>query len=75
MKKKPQKKRRRAGKTAHQEGVYVCDSCGEEIVVPVDISAGAHQDYVEGCPVCCRPMSPHVEIDPDGEAHTQGKHE
>ena len=53
----------------------MCDSRGEEIVVPVDISAGAHQDYVEDCPVCCHPMILHVQIDPDGEAHVEGEHE
>jgi hypothetical protein len=26
---------------------YVCDSCGEEIVVPIDVSAGSEQEYVE----------------------------
>jgi hypothetical protein len=57
------------------EATYVCDSCGEEIVVPVDVSAGSHQDYVEDCPVCCHPMTLHVDIDPDGEAHVQGEHE
>ena len=61
--------------SAHQEAVYNCDSCGEEIVVPVDISAGSHQDYVEDCPVCCPPMSLHVEIDHDGEARVEGEHE
>jgi hypothetical protein len=76
MKKKPGKKSRRKDRTsAHQEAVYVCDSCGEEIVVPVDVSAGRHQTYVEDCPVCCHPMSLHVEIDPDGEAHIEGEHE
>ena len=78
-KKKPQKKtrkkRRKARTSVHQEAVYICDSCGEEIVVPVDISAGAHQDYVEDCPVCCHPMTLHVAIDPDGEAHVEGQHE
>lgn len=57
------------------EATYVCDSCGEEIVVPVDVSAGAHQDYVEDCPVCCNPMRLHVEIEPDGEARIEGEHE
>lgn len=57
------------------EATYVCDSCGEEIVVPVDVSAGARQDYVEDCPVCCHPMRLHVEIEPDGEAHVEGEHE
>lgn len=42
---------------------YICEACGEEIVVPLDISAGESQEYVEDCPVCCRPMVIHVEID------------
>ena len=66
---------REVRRSAHQEAVYNFDSCGEEIVVPVDISAGTHQDYVEDCPVCCPPMSLHVEIDPDGEARVEGEHE
>ena len=38
----PKKKaRRRKHKSAHQEAVYTCDSCGGEIVVPVDVSAAA----------------------------------
>ncbi|MFM8413515.1 MAG: CPXCG motif-containing cysteine-rich protein [Planctomycetota bacterium] len=73
--KKPRKKRRAAHRSPHAEATYICDSCGEEIVVPVDISAGTHQDYVEDCPVCCHPMSLHVEIDDDGEAHVEGEHE
>jgi hypothetical protein len=50
------------------EASYTCDACGEEIVVPVDVSAGASQEYVEDCPVCCRPNVVHVEIDEDGQA-------
>lgn len=57
------------------EATYVCDSCGEEIVVPVDVSAGSHQDYVEDCPVCCHPMRLHVDVDPDGGARIAGEHE
>ncbi len=44
------------------EASYVCDSCGEEIVVPIDLSAGSEQEYVEDCPVCCRPNLVHVEV-------------
>jgi hypothetical protein len=57
------------------EASYICDSCGEEVVVPVDVTAGPHQDYVEDCPVCCNPMRLHVEIEPDGEARIEGEHE
>ncbi len=45
---------------------YICDSCGEEIVIPVDISQGKSQHYTEDCPVCCRPNQIILEIEPDG---------
>ena len=48
--------------------MYICDSCGEVIVVPIDLSAGENQKYVEDCPVCCRANVIHVEIDQDGNA-------
>lgn len=49
------------------EASYSCNSCGEEIVIPVDLSAGSNQEYVEDCPVCCRANVIHVEIESDGE--------
>lgn len=51
-----------------EDAAYICDACGEEIVVPVDVSAGASQQYVEDCPVCCHPSVIHVEIDEEGQA-------
>lgn len=54
---------------------YICDSCGEEIVVPIDLSAGAQQRYVEDCPVCCRPHVIHVQIDEDGEVRAWAQRE
>jgi hypothetical protein len=48
------------------EATYVCDACGEEIVITLDVSAGPSQEYVEDCPVCCRPNVIHVEVDDDG---------
>jgi hypothetical protein len=48
------------------EATYICESCGEEIVVPIDPSAGSHQEYVEDCPVCCNANVVQVEIEPDG---------
>jgi hypothetical protein len=59
MKKKRKKKSRRRPK---DEGAYVCPSCGERIVIPVDPSAGSEQSYVEDCPVCCNPNVIHVEF-------------
>jgi hypothetical protein len=37
------------------EACYTCDACGENIVIPIDGSAGREQEYVEDCPVCCWP--------------------
>ena len=61
MKRKNKKKRKPI-----KEASYVCDACGEDIVIPIDVSAGHSQEYVEDCPVCCRPNIVRVEIDEDG---------
>lgn len=53
--------------TSQKEVSYVCDSCGEEIVIPVDVSEGQQQDYVEDCPVCCHPNTIHVQFNAEGE--------
>jgi hypothetical protein len=52
----------------NNEASYICDACGEEIVIPVDPSGGASQEYVEDCPVCCQANIVHVEFDAEGEA-------
>jgi hypothetical protein len=49
------------------EASYVCGACGEEIVIPIDLSQGEQQEYVEDCPVCCRANIIRVEIGDDGE--------
>jgi DNA replicative helicase MCM subunit Mcm2 (Cdc46/Mcm family) len=56
------------------EASYICDSCGEDVVIPLDPSAGASQEYVEDCPVCCHPNVIHVEID-EGEARVWAERE
>lgn len=30
----------------------VCDHCGEEFSINVDLSQGSHQQFVQDCPVC-----------------------
>ena len=61
------RKKRRKRESPRDEASYLCDACGEEIVVPLDLSAGESQEYVEDCPVCCRPNVIHVEIDEGNE--------
>ena len=60
---------------ADDEGRYVCGSCGETIVIPLDASAGRSQRYVEDCPVCCAPNEITVEFDDDGEARVGSRPE
>jgi Cysteine-rich CPXCG len=62
---KPKKKRKRSA--SRDEGRYVCPSCGEEIVIPLDPSGGTEQEYVEDCPVCCNPNVIHLEFFSEGE--------
>ncbi|MEM1062274.1 MAG: CPXCG motif-containing cysteine-rich protein [Planctomycetota bacterium] len=49
------------------EADYVCPDCGEEIVVPLDVTEGVAADYIEDCPVCCRPNRLRVDWVPGEE--------
>lgn len=42
-----------------------CPHCGEAIELVVDTSAGA-AEYVEDCPVCCRPIEVDARMLPNG---------
>lgn len=52
---------------SQEEAGYICDACGEEIVIPLDLTEGSSQTYVEDCPVCCRANTIYVRVDEDGE--------
>ena len=56
------KRKRRKRRGLSPEASYICGACGEEIVVPIDLSGGAQQSYVEDCPVCCRPNVIQVDL-------------
>ena len=43
-----------------------CPYCGETFSTTADPSAGSQQ-YIEDCPVCCRPIEFHLEAGLDGE--------
>jgi hypothetical protein len=53
---------------AEAHGSYVCDACGETIVIPLDLSEGDAQEYVEDCPVCCHANVIHVKLNEQGRA-------
>ena len=38
-----------------EDRLIACPYCGEEIAIPVDLSAG-DQQLIEDCSVCCRPI-------------------
>jgi cysteine-rich CPXCG protein len=57
--------------TADLSGVVICPYCGEQSEVALDPGSGAHQAYVEDCPVCCQPWSVRVEYAGDGSARVE----
>ena len=59
----------------NDDATYICDSCGEEIVIPIDLSEGTNQTYVEDCPVCCNSNVIHVECDEEGNSRAWGERE
>jgi hypothetical protein len=49
-----------------EEASVTCPCCWETIVLTLDLSAGS-QEYVEDCPVCCRPLRVRLAVEePDG---------
>jgi sarcosine oxidase delta subunit len=46
--------------------VITCPFCGERFEALVDASGGS-ADYIEDCPVCCRPIELHLHAGDDGE--------
>ena len=40
-----------------------CPYCGEKIEIVLDPSTGEHQQYIEDCFVCCRPIALTIETD------------
>ena len=54
--------------TADDSGVVYCPYCGEPAEVSLDAGGGAVQQYVEDCPVCCRPWQLTVRYDASGAA-------
>ena len=61
--------------SVENEARYVCPSCGEEIVVPIDATEGEEQEYVEDCPVCCVPVLLQVRVSSDGDVTVTARSE
>lgn len=57
------------------ETSYLCESCGEETVIPIDISAGGQQQFVEDCPVCCHPNVIYLSVLDGDTVETYAEHE
>ncbi|WP_145366509.1 CPXCG motif-containing cysteine-rich protein [Maioricimonas rarisocia] len=57
------------------EAEYICPSCGEPIVTPVDVSMGREQEYTEDCPVCCHPVTLKVTVTRPDDIRVDAEHE
>ncbi|MDQ3555472.1 MAG: CPXCG motif-containing cysteine-rich protein [Gemmatimonadota bacterium] len=63
----------RLGDAADTAAEVVCPFCWSESEIRLDPGSGHHQEYVEDCPVCCRPWLVRVEYDYDGAAHVSAE--
>ena len=43
-----------------------CPYCGESLEIVIDASA-SHQEYIEDCQVCCKPITFRIHISAEGE--------
>lgn len=46
---------------------YQCPHCGEEVDTAPDPGGGEALEYIEDCPVCCRPNVIVAAYDPDSD--------
>jgi hypothetical protein len=46
---------------------YNCPHCGEEVDTAPDPGGGGEVEYVEDCPVCCRPNVLRATYDPESD--------
>lgn len=53
---------------ADVEADATCPWCGVDVEVAVDPGGGSTQEYVEDCPICCRPWAVTVAYDRVGRA-------
>ena len=51
-----------------------CPYCGETINVLIDTSV-PHQNYIEDCQVCCRPINFDIVITHDDDIFVSASHE
>ena len=51
-----------------------CPYCGEPLEILIDTSVG-HQDYIEDCQVCCKPIQLRIRIGGDGQASIDARGE
>lgn len=42
-----------------------CPYCGASLEITIDASAG-HQEYIEDCQVCCKPIQFRIHVSADG---------
>ena len=43
-----------------------CPYCGESLEIVIDTSV-RHQEYIEDCQVCCKPITRRVRLNEEGE--------
>ncbi|MGH7503549.1 MAG: CPXCG motif-containing cysteine-rich protein [Longimicrobiales bacterium] len=55
--------------TADTTVTVECPYCGETSNILVDPGSGSAQEYIEDCPVCCRPWRVRVRYDEAGKAN------
>ena len=55
-----------------ESAAFLCQACGETFSIPIDLSAGHLQEFVEECPVCCHENSVVVSTDGEGDVVLRG---
>jgi hypothetical protein len=57
------RQQRPAGESSLEiEGSFICPYCLQLNTILIDVSAGEHQEMIEDCQVCCRPVTLKIDV-------------
>lgn len=54
-----------------EEARFICGSCRQEFVFPVDVTDGSRQQFVEECPICCHENVIRIEVSGEGDVQVR----
>lgn len=61
-------------RTTDENIIWMCQYCGKENEVWLDLTTGSKFDFIEDCTVCCRPNRIIIKIDEENNLTVESRY-